>query len=447
MADAPLCETRRWLRLTPGNLLVVLLAAEGFVALSQRFEWFAFNERRAHALLVAWATLGVFLLLMLLWFVASVLFHCRFQFSVLSLLVLMFAVAVPCSWLATEVKRAREEAKAVEAIRSSMGEIQYDWQADANGAALPNAQPPGPAWLRGLLGADLFASVTAVHPPERPPTSSAVLACLLGWAAGYRPPLWSDDSMLEHLEALPRLQRLDLGCGCGGTTDAGLKHLKGLARLQVLVLGGAKISDAGVNCLAGLAQLRFLDLRCTKISDAGLQRLGGLTQLQHVDLAGTKVTDVGLACIDGLTQLQYLNVAGTKVTDAGVGHLRALKQLRTLYLDYTRVTDAGLQRISGLSELRELWLDHTSITDAGVEHLKGLTQLRELRLNHTNVTDVGLKHLEGLPQLRFLDVNLTNVTCAGLTRFSRALPNCQLGLLFSDTFDPLDPYGDLGLKR
>ena len=35
---------------------------------------------------------------MLLWFLAALLFRLRFQFSLLSLLLLAVVVAVPCSW-------------------------------------------------------------------------------------------------------------------------------------------------------------------------------------------------------------------------------------------------------------------------------------------------------------------------------------------------------------
>ena len=38
----------------------------------------------------------------------------RFQFSLRSLLVLVVVVAVPCSWLAVEMKKAREQKEAVE---------------------------------------------------------------------------------------------------------------------------------------------------------------------------------------------------------------------------------------------------------------------------------------------------------------------------------------------
>jgi hypothetical protein len=43
----------RWYRPTPGRLLPVLLAAEGFLWLSERSHWFAFNRHKGCAALIA----------------------------------------------------------------------------------------------------------------------------------------------------------------------------------------------------------------------------------------------------------------------------------------------------------------------------------------------------------------------------------------------------------
>ena len=80
---------------------------EGLLLLSERFQWFTFNEHKGWAVLIAVAALGVALLLMLYWFIIAKVFCWRFQFSIRSLLVLIITVAIPCSWMAVELKRAR----------------------------------------------------------------------------------------------------------------------------------------------------------------------------------------------------------------------------------------------------------------------------------------------------------------------------------------------------
>ena len=61
---------------------------------------------KGYAVLVAVASVLAFFLLMFLWFLLALVFRWRFQYSILSLLVLMVAVALPCAWLATEMKAA-----------------------------------------------------------------------------------------------------------------------------------------------------------------------------------------------------------------------------------------------------------------------------------------------------------------------------------------------------
>ena len=56
MADAPRCEgktRRRWFRLTPGLFLVALLALEGFLWFSERFDRFAFSRHKVWSALIA----------------------------------------------------------------------------------------------------------------------------------------------------------------------------------------------------------------------------------------------------------------------------------------------------------------------------------------------------------------------------------------------------------
>ena len=110
----------RWYQPTPGRLLVALLAVEGVLLLSEWFGWFAFN-RQTWTVLIALAAVGATLLVMFVWLVVALLFRCRFQFTLRSLLVLTVAVAIPFSWLAVEMKWEREQKAAAMAIVMKTG--------------------------------------------------------------------------------------------------------------------------------------------------------------------------------------------------------------------------------------------------------------------------------------------------------------------------------------
>ena len=245
-----------------------------------------------------------------------------FQYSLRSLFLLVFLVSLGMSWVAVKMKTAREQKEAVEEIKKLGGYVQYDYESEQLRKRLPIAGPPGPVWLRNLLGEDFFATVVGV--------------------------------MFTSTSA----------------TDAGLAHLTGLTQLEWLTLGGTKVTDAGLEHLRALTQLQELALEDTKITDAGLEHLKGMTQLQTLYPNGTKVEDAGLEHLKGMTQLQTLYLNDTNANDAGVVRLEGLTQLKILGLRSTRVTDAGLEHFRGLRQLRFLNLDRTKVTNEGVNRLQ-----------------------------------------------------------------------------
>jgi hypothetical protein len=210
---------------------------------------------------------------MLNWFVLALVFRWRFQFSIRSLLVLTVAVAVPFSWLAVEMKRARKQRETIEAIQNRKGDVllgSLRFGKDMELMIRPTA-PRGPIWLMNFLGSDFFENVVSVDFTNLP----------------------ISDGDLEIIEGLTQLQNLSLYNT--NATDAGLKHLKGLTQLQKLVLVNTPVTDAGLGHLEGLTKLEYLLLVDTQVTDAGLGHLKGLTKLQCLLLQGTKVTDAGVA--------------------------------------------------------------------------------------------------------------------------------------------------------
>jgi Leucine-rich repeat (LRR) protein len=357
--------------------VIVLLVAEATLWLSDRLSWPAWHK--GYAVLVTLAGVGLFVLLVPLCFLGALILRWRFQFSIRSLFILTVAVAFPFSWLAAEMKKAREQRATVDEIRTCGGLLSYDWELESvSWRRIPNATPPEPAWLRKLVGGSFFESLAMIS-----------------------------------------LDKTQL-------TDAELEHLTGLSQLRYMSLGGTKVTDAGLEYLGELRQLRDVSLNCTKVTDAGLEHLTGLSGLHSLSLYKTEVTDAGLEDLKVFSQLQWLWLDNTAVTDAGLEHLKGLSQLQWLGLTNTRVTDAGLEHLKALGQLERLWLRNSAVTDAGLEHLKGLSQLHELALDGTKVTDAGLEHLKGLSRLGALYLRNTKVTDAGVVSLQQALPNCGI---------------------
>jgi hypothetical protein len=250
MADTPNPKLR-WYRLTPDRLVPGLLAVEALLLLSEWGGWFPFNRHKGWTVLTAVAAVGLTLLVFLLWLAAALLFRCRFQYSLRSLLLLVVAVAIPCSWFATEMQQATKQHEAVQAIETVGRAVRYDfetWDPFRDPFAAP-VELPYPAWLRKLLGDDFCASIRFANLANTQIT----------------------DAGLVHLQGLSQLQGLDLS----GTkvTDAGLAHLQGLRKLEVLLLINTQVTDAGLMHLQGLSRLQEVDLRHTQVTDRGVKSL------------------------------------------------------------------------------------------------------------------------------------------------------------------------------
>ncbi len=170
----------RLFRPTPDRLAIGLLILECLLWLSERYRWFFLNEHKGWTVLIALAAVGVALLLVGLWFVASLSFHWRFQFSILSLLLLFVVVSIPCGWLAARRKEAQWQKEVLEALASGNTKVAvicdddlrddggkipfvFSWTAvwcQQTGRAWNNLgsnEPCTPECLRTLLGEDFFA--------------------------------------------------------------------------------------------------------------------------------------------------------------------------------------------------------------------------------------------------------------------------------------------------
>jgi Leucine-rich repeat (LRR) protein len=214
----------RWFNPTPGRLLVILLAVEGVLLLSEKFQWFGFNEHKGWTVLIAIASVGVTMVFMLLWFILALIFHWHFQFSIRWLLVLTVVVAIPCSWLAVEMRWAKEQKEAVEAI-VKLGSVYYEDSIDLSVEYFRGINPVKPAWIGKLLGEDFFRNVTALELNGSKIT----------------------DGELENIKELKQLKTLQFAQT--KITDAGLVHLKGLTTLESLDISNTNVTDDGIKGL------------------------------------------------------------------------------------------------------------------------------------------------------------------------------------------------------
>ena len=133
----------------------------------------------------------------------------------MSLLVLVVVVAVPCSWLATEMRRAERQKEIVQAIGGPGESVRYD-NGLVDNTITTGKQPPWRQFLKSLLGDDFFANVDTVT--------------------------ISRENDLKHVKGLSRL-RLLVVTSCPTISDEGLRQVGELTQLCALYLDGETGTD------------------------------------------------------------------------------------------------------------------------------------------------------------------------------------------------------------
>ena len=285
--DAP--EKRRWYCPTPGWLVFGSMVVTGLLFLSNHFGWPAWHK--GYAVLVSVAGVGVVLMAMLLWWLVALVFRWRFQFSVRTLLVLAVAVALPFSWLGTEMKEAHKQRDAVASLRGAGLQIYYDIDLDKDGRNKPGNDSPCLAFVRRIFGADLIATPVTISAPT-------------SWIAGFG--------------------------GIHSVCDT-------------------LIGDAHAQEMCALVHLRDVDLSGSKITDAGLASLQGLPEIEDLSLSDTAITDRGLAALKTMHCLRRLNLNFTGITRNGLPQLYEMKHLRRLSVVASNATSYSQSDVEELT--------------------------------------------------------------------------------------------------
>ena len=347
-------------------------------------------------------------------------------------LITLFAI-----WLGFSVSRANKQRNAVAALSMFDVTIHYEHQLDlATMEVDSDAEPPGPKWLRGLVGEDFFSSVNGIFiasRSDRPVTDDSI------------------KKLMPHFQSLPELRKLDFFYA-DGVTDISLTEISKLKKLEYLCIASSSITSGGVSQLASLTHLKRLTLG-ESLDDNGMQHLQRLPNLEEFGCIGrSQVTDDGLAFLKYYPALRNLSLQDNRlITDAGVKHIRNASRLDTLMLygqnftndslkhlaghpkleklliSDTRVTDSGLRHLSDLPKLNYLRMNRNKITDAGMVHLARIQQIEWLGLSNTQITDEGLNRLAALKNLYWLDFRRTKVTPQGAATIKKLLPNCHFG--------------------
>jgi hypothetical protein len=265
---------------------------------------------------------------------------------------MVLAVTIFCVWLGIAANRANRQKHAVEVLKKAGAELYYDFQVDDDGVLKLKTPPPppGPDWLRNLIGIDYFATVVRVYVgPETNVT----------------------DETFAALADLPQLRNLALVNK--GVTNSRMARLGNLAGLHMLTITTSSLSDSGWGFLEKLRELKSLRLDRSNASDSALSHIKEMPQLTKLYLIDNQVTDSGLTHLEGLGRLEFLWFYGHKVPNRQLQfRVRGTPTPKTLGSGTTGITDDAVQHFKKLPRLKVLKTDiaGTRITPRGLEELK-----------------------------------------------------------------------------
>ncbi len=239
------------------------------------------------------------------------------RFSLRTLVIVMTAFTL---WIGYASYRANRQREAVEALQTQDAQVRYahEYEFDANHGPVrrgevKNASPPGPEWLRGVVGEHYFIRPLVLWHVKDP----APLVELSSVEEIYG--LQFDDREAPHLQRLSQLKVLMLN-KMSTVSDFGF-----LAELPELVHFSAShvaFDDEDAVHLESLPNLLWLQLRGTRITDEGVRRISACSQLEVLVLTDTEITDESVNPLTKLTALKRLSIGGTKISAEGIDTLR-----------------------------------------------------------------------------------------------------------------------------
>jgi hypothetical protein len=344
---------------------------------------------------------------------------------------------------------AKDEDKAVDAIRMGGGGVSYRQPADEIKTPFGTYRR---SWFTPILGANYFKSVLGVRiwpiqadvvsqPFGKPAQASAILPHFDQLRSCEEVNLRGTtvtDADLKHLTRVPRLRVMDLGST--PITDAGVKELTAARDLEVLNLEHTRVGDDVEPILSAMPKLREVNLEGTFVSDGAVQRLKkekpevAVTWAKapsEADRAAAAEFDAGqlvamrgiavraMRCASGTTgyvaavqwsafwprESRPPPTASVKARAAALGQLLRLPNLVRLNLYGGSLSAADLDDLAQLKMLRELCLFDgcNFISPPGTaEHFVHLTSLRKLVLVRVAVANRELELIGSLPQLEVL---------------------------------------------
>lgn len=346
-------------------------------------------------------------------------------------------------------ERVRNERRAADAVAAAYGKVIYDWQVLPEGADPSTKRvPPGPEWLRRILGPHWLESIVEVRLNEYgnrvPANDLKVVGPHLARLSRLRTlSLWGGDLDRAECELLAQTGVEDLTLNQKGVLEPEtIESLAKLRRLKRLSFHSAKVTPAALEGLAALPGLERLRITCDSydpqtgdalrkhyLRDEHAEVISKFPSLRSVSLFHTEISDAGVEALCRLSQLELLTVSSPEVTSASFKHVAKLKELESLSAWQWKIDNADFQELLPLPKLVCLDL-LTELSDESVPYLLRFKGLERLRLRGEGVTEACVPLLCTMRGLTWLNLDDTSIhkESDAAAELKRSLPGCMIRL-------------------
>jgi hypothetical protein len=218
-------------------------------------------------------------------------------------------IAVVGLWLGWIANKIYWQRRVASVVGADYGWVRYDWEmADAE-----RDEPPGPRWLRRIIGDEPFQEIADIS--------------ISGWPTPRR---YSLEKVVEWI-------------------------VRGAPRTRCLVVDVERLGGGAYPAIGKLASMETLELTIGEgPTDDQISCLSKLTNLKTVEIHdGHRLTDKSLDTLSRLPNLESLRIDDMTLTDRGLEHLSRCKKLDSLQLtaSESHVSGAGLRRLKDIRSL------------------------------------------------------------------------------------------------
>lgn len=320
----------------------------------------------------------------------------KLQFNLRLILVLFVVAALAAAWLSREIRLASNERQAIESFGADII-VGFDYQTDETGNVDRQLEPPTPAFIRRLMGENIFCRVRHADVGRLWDSENALSPDYFERLSAFESVEILElrrNKTAESLEQMPEFQKLR---NLSVFEFVMLENLDGIGVLHPLEK--LKVADcrrlSSVDGLVELPSLKELFLTgCIGLET--LPPLRNMNSLKDVTIVICPITDLsfadGMDCLETLTisrcnSLEDVSALGSAGSLRSV-ELRSCRQLTTL----SGMGDCQLEELE-IAFCREL---------ANIDGIRGMTSLRRLELNncHDLINLDALGSLTGLQVLR-----------------------------------------------